>query len=152
MALNWREIVVIPEAEEDLPFPPGRPERQAEGRLVFREEPVGRFSVRWRPGEPGFGARHVLYLGDWSRRGEGGPAVALADYRAGSDHGFYLRDDAKLVLKALAPWRPRFIGRAEAIGKPLGQDLFAMLDAIHVKDDRLSEIRSWPRGDDPAED
>lgn len=144
--MRWQEIVVIPEIEEDVICDCcGLPARSAEGRLIHREEPLGRFSVRWRPGVPEHPARHVLYLGDWNRKGgmEDGPAVAAADYLGGENHGFYLRDDTPQLLKALKPWRPHFIRRDDAIGKPLGEVLFAMLDAIHVKDPRLQEIRGW---------
>ena len=144
--MRWQEIVVIPEIEEDVVCDCCRqPARSAEGRLVHREEPLGRFTVRWLPGVPDHPARHVLYLGDWNRRGgmDDGPAVAAAEYQGGASHGFYLRDDTPQILTALKPWRPHFIRRADAIGKPLGEVLFAMLDAIHVKDPRLQEIRSW---------
>lgn len=153
--MRWQEIVVIPEVEEGVTCDCcGRPARSAEGRLVHREVPLGRFSVRWIPGDPDHSARHVLYLGDWNRRGgmDDGPAVAAAEYRGGQAHGFYLRDDTSQLLKALKPWRPHYIRRHEAIGQPLGEVLFAMLDAIHVKDPRLQEIRGWavlPEGSDP---
>lgn len=144
--MRWQEIVVIPEVEEAVTCDCcGRPARSAEGRLVHHEAPLGRFSVRWVPGEPEHSARHVLYLGDWNRKGgmANGPAVAAAEYVGGTQHGFYLRDDTPEIMKALKPWRPHFIRRADAIGKPLGEVLFAMLDAIHVKDPRLQEIRGW---------
>lgn len=145
MSLRWQEVVVIPEAEEEVPCDCCRlPARRAEGRLLHREEEIGRFSVRWRPGVPEHPARHVLYLGDWSgRSAEARPAVAAADYLGGTDHGFRLRDDTPAILRSLGPWRPRFIRRGDAIGLPLGERLFAMLDAIHVKDPRLREIRGW---------
>lgn len=146
MAIRWQEIVVIPEVEEAVTCDCcGLPARSAEGRLTHREMPLGRFTVRWRPEDPEHLARHVLYLGDWTRRGgmDDGPAVAAAEYQGGVNHGFYLRDDTAQLLKALKPWRPRFIQRQEAIGQPLGDLLFAMLDAIHVKDPRLQEIRGW---------
>ena len=144
--MRWQEIVVIPEIEEDVTCDCcGEPARSVEGRLIHREEPIGRFTVRWRPGVPDHPARHTLYLGDWNRKGgmDDGPAVAAADYMGGEQHGFYLRDDTAVLLKSLKPWRPHFIRRADAIGKPLGEVLFAMLDAIHVKDPRLQEIRGW---------
>lgn len=144
--LRWQEIVVLPEAEEDVTCDHcGFPARRVEGRLVHTEAPVGRFTVRWRPGRPDHPARHVLYLGDWTRRGQapGGPQAAVAEFRGGVAHGFYLRDDPEAVLAALKPWRPRFVRRADAIGQPLGDLIFAMLDAIHVKDDRLAELREW---------
>jgi hypothetical protein len=145
MTLRWQEIVVIPEVEEELPCDCCRlPARRAEGRLAWREAPLGRYSVRWRPGEPSHGARYVLYLGDWTGRlAQDPPRVAAADLVAGPAGGFVLRDDAPRLLRSLGRWRPRFIRRADAIGKPLGERLFAMLDAIHVKDPRLSEMRGW---------
>jgi hypothetical protein len=145
VSLRWQEIVVIPEAEEEVRCDCcGFPARRVEGRLVHREEPIGRFTVRWRPARPDHPARHVLYLGNWSRRSADDPAMAaVAEYLGGEGHGFYLRDDASAVLKALAPWKPIFVRRADAIGKPLGQAIFAMLDAIHVKDPRLQELRGW---------
>lgn len=150
MTLRWQEIVVIPETEEEIRCDCcGFPARRVEGRLLHREETIGRFTVRWRPGRPDHPARHVLYLGNWTRRSLQDPAmVAAAEYLGGERHGFYLRDDAATILKALAPWKPIFVRRADAIGKPLGQAIFAMLDAIHVKDPRLQELRRWaPAGD-----
>lgn len=151
MTMRWQEVVVLLEGEEDVVCDHcGFPARRVEGRLVHREEPAGRFTVRWRPGRVDHPAQHVLYLGDWTRRGgmQDGPAVAVADYRGGEGYGFYLRDDAEVLLRALKPWRPRFVRRADAIGKPLGETIFALLDAIHVKDSRLAEIRGWdaPQG------
>ena len=145
MAMRWQEIVVIPEVEEEVTCDCcGLPARSAEGRLERHEAPLGRFSVRWRPGEPDHPARHVLYLGNWNSRSiQDGPAVAVADYRGGEHHGFTLRDDTPQLLKALKPWRPRFIRRHDAIGRPLGEMIFVLLDAIHVKDPRLQEIRGW---------
>lgn len=146
--MRWQEIVVIPEVEEVVTCDCcRRPTRSVEGRLTLHEEPLARFNVRWQPGHPEHSARHVLYLGDWTRKGgmQDGPAVAAADYQGGDRHGFYLRDDAAQLLPALKPWRPHYIRRADAIGKPLGERLFAMLDAIHVKDSRLLELREWGR-------
>ena len=83
--MRWQEIVVIPETEEDVTCDCcGQPARSVEGRLVHREEPIGRFTVRWRPGVPEHPARHTLYLGDWNRKGgmDDGPAVAAADVPA----------------------------------------------------------------------
>ena len=102
---------------------------------------------------PEHAARHVLYLGDWTRRSaDARPSVAAADYWGGEDPGFRLRDDTPALLRALGPWRPRFIRRADAIGQPLGERLFAMLDAIHVKDPRLQEIRRLGRRGRPGPD
>ena len=144
--MRWQEIVVLPEVEEEVTCDCcGKPARSAEGRLEHREVPIARFTFRWRPTDPSHPARHVLYLGDWTRKGgmDDGPAVAAADYLGGEKHGFYLRDDAAQLLKMLKSWRPRYIRRADAIGTPLGEKLFAMLDAIHVKDPRLQGIRAW---------
>lgn len=148
MSLRWQEVVVIPEDDEAVRCDCcDAPARRAEGRLLHREAEIGRFSVLWRPGVPEHAARHVLYLGDWTRgRAEARPEVAAADYWGGADPGFRLRDDTPALLRALGPWRPRFIRRADAIGQPLGERLFAMLDAIHVKDPRLQEIRGWAEG------
>lgn len=145
MSLRWQEVVVVPEVEEDVPCECCRqPARRAEGRLSHNESPLGRYTVRWRPGVPDHAARHVLYLGSWVARSvHAPPTAAVADFRGGPEGGFSLRDDAADLLHALAPWRPRFVRRADAIGQPLGETLFAMLDAVHVKDPRLSEIRSW---------
>jgi len=145
MSLRWQEIVVIPEAEEDLGCDCcGLPARRAEGRLLHREAPLARFTVRWRPGVADHAARHVLFLGHWAAgSAEGPPALAAADYRGGSDHGFTLLDELPALMRALAPWRPRYVRRAEAIGQPRGAAIFSMLDAIHVKDPRLAEVRGW---------
>lgn len=153
MRLRWQEIVVIPELEEQVPCEHcGQPALRAEGRLMHREAHLARFSVRWRPGEPDHPALHVLYLGNWATRSiEDAPAVAAADYLGGEAHGFYLRDDTPQLLKALRRWRPHFIRRHDAIGQPLGEALFAMLDAIHVKDPRLQEIRGWAVVPEPPE-
>ena len=143
--LRWQEVVVLPDADEALACDCCRQRaRRVEGRLLHREAELGRFSVRWRPGHPDHAALHVLYLGDWTRgRADQPPSVAAADYHGGADHGFRLRDDTPVLLRSLGPWRPRHVRRADAIGQPLGERLFAMLDAIHVKDQRLSEIRGW---------
>ncbi|NAZ35463.1 hypothetical protein [Rubellimicrobium sp. CFH 75288] len=145
MSLRWQEIVVIPEHEEPVACECcGEEAWRVEGRLVHREVPVGRFTVRWRPGVPEHPARHVLYLGEWgARRGDDPPRVAAADYWGGAAHGFYLVDDPGPLLRALAPWRPRFLRRADLVGTAAGQRVFAMLDAIHVKDGRLRELRDW---------
>jgi phosphoribosylformimino-5-aminoimidazole carboxamide ribotide isomerase len=120
------------------------PARRREGRL---DPPRGaacalhRALAARRPDHP---ARHVLYLGDWQRRGgmEDGPAVAAPTTGAAEPTASTCATMPPL-LKALKPWRPHYIRRAEAIGQPLGPVLFAMLDAIHVKDPRLQEIRGW---------
>jgi hypothetical protein len=154
MRLRWQEIVVIPEVEEEVPCEHcGQSALRSEGRLEHREMPLARFSVRWRPGDPQHPALHVLYLGNWATRSvQDGPAVAAADFLGGSGGGFYLRDDAPQLLKSLKPWRPFFIQRAHAIGQSLGEELFAMLDAIHVKDPRLQEMRSWAVPPEPRAD
>lgn len=145
MSLRWQEVVVIPEAEEDLACECcGQPARRAEGLLLHREEEAGRFSVRWRPGHPDHPARHVLYLGNWRRRtAEDRATLAVADFLGHPDPGFRLLDEAPALMQALAPWHPRLVRRADAIGQPLGERLFALLDAVHVKDPRLQEIRGW---------
>ena len=145
MSLRWQEVVVLPDADEAVACECCKgPARRVEGRLLRHEAELGRFSVRWRPGVRAHPARHVLYLGDWTRgRADHPPSVAAADYPGGADAGFRLLDDTPVLLRALGPWRPRYIRRADAIGLPLGERLFAMLDAIHVKDQRLAEIREW---------
>ncbi len=145
---------MIPEVEEPVPCEHcGRPALRSEGRLEHREAPIARFSVRWRPEDPAHPALHVLYLGDWaSRNVADAPAVAAADFVGGAGGGFYLRDDAPVLLKQLRPWKPFFIQRAHAIGQKLGQELFAMLDAIHVKDPRLQDMRGWVAVAEPPSD
>lgn len=149
MSLRWQEIVLIPEGEEEVACDCcGQPAIRAEGRLLYLEAPLARYAVRWRPADPWHPARHILYLGDWTGHdgtgsGNDRRAVAVADYRGGPDHGFHLRDDAASLTRALDPWRPHHVRRADAIGRPLGERIFAMLDAIHVKDPRLAPIRSW---------
>ena len=147
MSLRWQEIVLIPEGEEDVPCECcGLPAARVEGRLLHQEAHLARYAVRWRPEDPAHLARHTLYLGDWTGRdGARGErrAVAVAEFRGGPDGGFSLRDDAERLTRALEPWRPHRVGRAEAIGLPLGDRLFAMLDAIHVKDPRLAAVRGW---------
>lgn len=144
MSLRWQEVVVLPEESEMVRCDCcGAPARRIEGSLLHREEPVGRYTARWRPGERDHACRFVLYLGDWGGRRPGERSVAAADLVPGLAGGFVLRDDTPRLMRALAPWRPRFVRRAEAIGKPLGQRIFALLDAVVVKDQRLRELREW---------
>lgn len=52
------------------------------------------------------------------------------------DAGDRLREVAELAGRALA--------RHEVVGRPLAQQVFAIVDAVYMTEPGLDEIRGWP--------
>jgi hypothetical protein len=79
-------------------------------------------------------------VGDWGD--EATPAersVARIHYQIGENEGFAVLDADDAAVDGLARNR---LKRADIIGKPLAQQIFAVCDAVYLQDGRLRELRS----------
>jgi hypothetical protein len=120
----------------------GTDTRRVWGYVHRGMEPEAAYFVEWTLGKvDGHGAHFDLIVGQW---GDGtGPsdkvAVSLEFRRTERGPEFMVIDagSRRIAENELAG---RALSRAEVIGTPLAQDVFGIVDAIWLRDGRISEV------------
>ena len=100
------------------------------------------YYVQWTPKKLDHGANFDLVVGTF---GEGSLAkdrfaVSLA-YRVVQNGPEFMVIDAAHRPHAKGDLAGRALQRAEVIGRPLANEVFALVDAIYLMDDRIAELR-----------
>ena len=66
----------------------------------------------------------------------------MGDHDLRSRRGSFGVVDAEAEPEGTPP-APRVLSRAQVVGQPIAEEVFAIADAIFMKDPRLEEIRGW---------
>lgn len=120
----------------------GTETRRVWGFVSDAGEVLAAYYVGWTLDRPDHSARFELILGRWGdEAGAGDRAWVVLEHRVVEGEGAFrvvdapLPDDGKAELAAAA------LKRDEVIGTPLAAQVFAIADAIFMKDARLEEVR-----------
>jgi hypothetical protein len=112
----------------------GHPTRALEGFVYLGPEPRAAYAVRWTPASPPHGAVVDLVLGAWGH-GSGPGERRLVSLRYGpgpQGNGFRVVDARSSPGVAAQATR-----RDEVVGRPLGDEVMGLLDAIWIQDPRV---------------
>jgi hypothetical protein len=119
----------------------GKQSRRIWGFVYESGIPHAVYYVHWTAGHVAdSGALWDIVVGEWGD--EATPAersVARVHYQTGENEGFAVLDADDAAIDGLARNR---LKRADIIGKPLAQQIFAVCDAVYLQDGRLHELRS----------
>ena len=105
---------------------------------------VAAYYVSWTIGKQDHGAAFDLILGAWGNNGgcEDRATVTL-DYRVGEGGSWFRVENAAEHFLAGNQLSGHSCTRADVIGTPLAEQVFAIGDAILLGDPRLDEVRGW---------
>ena len=144
--LDWRALELEPTGSEDFgPCPCcGDMSRTVWGFVHSAAETLAAYYVQWTLDNPNEGAHFDLIIGKWgdatSKRDR--DAVSL-EYRVVEGQGSFMVIDAASRPVAESELVGRCLGRRQVVGKPIGEEVFAIVDVILVNDERIEEVRNW---------
>jgi hypothetical protein len=147
-ALDWRILRVEPTGSKD--FGPcsccGNMSRTVRGFVHSPKTTLAAYFVQWTLNAPEHGATFDLIVGNWGEDAgaQDRQAVSLA-YRLLEGEGSFMVIDADSRPVADPSIADRALRRDQVIGTSLADDVFAIVDAVFMKEDRIEEVRSWSR-------
>lgn len=143
--LDWQALAVEPlKSAEGRCDCCGTATRRVWGAVSQDGGSLAAYYVGWTVERPDHGARFELVVGSWGEEADAGErAWVELEYRLVDGEGAFMvvdaagPDDAKAGLAATA------LRRDDVIGTPLAPQVFAIVDAVIMKDARLEELRGW---------
>ena len=113
--------------------------------LIHRDgEGIAAYFVGWAAQRPDHGASFDLILGKWSDSTTNQERYAIAlDYRIVEASPPFTVVDALGRLASGNDLAGSALKRSEVIGTPVAPQVFALIDAIYIGDQRLHELREW---------
>jgi hypothetical protein len=121
----------------------GNMSRTVWGFLYDAGRPLAAYYVHWTLGRIDHGANFDLVTGAWGEQSspQDRTVVAVAFRWMSSGPQFMIIDAQERPVAKSGSLAASAKRRDEVIGTPLASNLFAMLDAILLGDDRISELR-----------
>ena len=114
------------------------------GFIHSPQEALAAYYVHWTPDNPNHGAHFDLMIGKWGNNTTELDRKAISlEYRVIEGQGAFMVIDAANRPVADSPLIDKTLRRDEVIGKPIAQTVFALVDAVFIKDQRIQEIRGW---------
>jgi hypothetical protein len=143
-SLDWREFEI-----EESGFAGGQcdccgtPTKRVWGFVRRAGEPVGAYFVGWTDGKPDHGAAFDLILGKWGSSATKQDRYATAlDLRLIDGAPQFMVVDAANRVTSESPLVGTSLKRAEVIGTPIAENVFAVIDAVYMSD-CAHEVRDW---------
>lgn len=124
----------------------GKETVRVNGDVFHGEEFVSIYTVAWTKGQRSHGAEFSFIFGGW---GEGTTpmdrSVILLDFYCSHERGFGfgIADDVLQRRGNLKEFASNSLDRDALIGSPFASYLFAVSDAVYMKETRLDELRKW---------
>ena len=141
-ALNWRDLVVNEMGSKVYACDCcGSTTRRIWGWVDSGEKTIAAYFVNWVFGKWDHGVSFEVLVGRW------GDSASSADrgnvrlnYRTAIESPSFMVVDAERNDLS-----DHAFGRSEVIGTSLADHVFAIADAVLMKDTRLAEVRGWSR-------
>lgn len=110
------------------------------------EAPIAAYFVEWTPGHAEQAASFDLILGKWGPEFtlQDRKAVALAFRRLQNGPSFMVIDAADRPI-AKTSLISEALSRGQVVGNPVAETVFAVCDAIFLKDYRIAQLRDGNR-------
>ncbi len=144
--LNWESLGIEPTGSNDAgPCECcGFMSRTIWGFVHAPSATLAAYFVQWTLGNPEHGANFDLVIGEWEENTtKDDRRVAALEYRVFDGGGEFMVIDAASRPVSGGEIASTALFRDQVVGKPIANDLYAIVDAIFMKDDRLEEIRTW---------
>jgi hypothetical protein len=144
--LDWRALQVEPTGSND--FGPcsccGNMSRTVWGFVHSPASTVAAYFVQWTLNNPGHGANFDLIIGKWGNQAipKDRQAVSL-EYRVIEQQGSFMVIDPTMRPVATNSLVGSALKREEVVGQSIAQNVFAIVDAVFMKDERIREIQQW---------
>ena len=144
--LDWQTLQV--EQTGNKEFGPcsccGNMSRTIWGFVHSHNSTLAAYFVQWTLNNPQHGANFDLIVGAWGKGTDAQDRKAVSlEYRVIEHRGEFMVIDASARPVADPSMAKETLRRDQIIGRPLAQEIFAIVDAIIVKDERIREIQSW---------
>jgi len=113
--------------------------------FVYRDGgAVGTYFVGWAERRPDHGASIELILGEWGDTATRQQRYVVAlDCRIVEASPQFMVVDAEGRLPSADDLAGSALKRSEVVDTPLAPQVFALVDAIYMRDPRLEKIRNW---------
>lgn len=143
--LDWQQLTIEPAGSEDGACDCcGTTTRRAWGFVACDDQGLAGYVVGWTLGKPDHGAVFDLILGRWGDdTGAADRCTVSLDYRVVDGAAAFMvvtRPESAAAQSALVETA---LAREQVIGTPLAQAVFAVADAVLMKDARVGELRIW---------
>jgi hypothetical protein len=111
------------------------------GDLSIDDHALAVYYVSWTTGAPEHKPRIDFVVGAWGEGTDPAQRVLISLlFRPASDGGSFMVVDADDKLATYRKVCGRAMRRAEVLGTPLGQEIFALVDALWASDPRIAEV------------
>lgn len=143
--MDWNDLVIEQaRSDEGVCDCCGTTTRRVRGLVSSAEGTVAAYLVAWTLGRPEHGAFFDLIIGKWeSETTAGDRAVVSLEYRVAEEGAAFMVVDRADGAAGFAELAEHALKRDEVIGTPLAQQVFALVDAIYMKDPRVAELQDW---------
>lgn len=143
--LDWRTLQIEPTGSTD--FGPcsccGNMSRTVWGFVHSVDSTLAAYFVQWTLNSPQHGANFDLVIGEWGESTTQDRQAASLEYRVLENRGEFMVIDAITRPVANTSVANEALRRDQIIGTPLAEGIFAIVDAIFTRDERIQEIRDW---------
>ena len=143
--LDWQQLTVEPANGEDgVCDCCGTTTRRVGGFVSCRGKAVAAYFVGWTLDKPDHGAAFDLIVGAWGETtGPSDRSAVFLGYRVVDGSGAFMvvaRPGSPVAMSELSG---SVLGREQVIGTPLAHQVFAVADAVFMKDPRVAPLREW---------
>jgi len=108
------------------------------------EATLAAYFVQWTLGSPNDGAHFDLIIGKWGDKTTSKDRqVTSVEYRVVDKQPGFMVIDATTRPIADNSLANTALRRDQVIDKPIAQDIFAIVDAVFMKEERIEEVRNW---------
>ena len=109
---------------------------------AFREDAIiAAYFVHWTLGRPDHGANFDFIIGTWGNEtAENDRQAVSLEFRLIENSPQFMVIDAKDRPVAESELVKTVLSRADVIGTPIAQEVFDLVDAVWLHDERISEL------------
>ena len=144
--LNWPDLLVELDESVDFACPCcGHPSRAVWGRVSDTTGALATYKIEWTLRDRLHGAHFDLIIGDWDEAAtrDNRAGVSLV-YRAETERsGFMLLDARDRWSEHRAGIASTTLARTDIEATPVADEVYAIVDAVWMRDGRIDEIRGW---------
>lgn len=119
----------------------GRTSKTIWGDLATTESALAVYYVSWTVAAPEHEPKIDLIVGAWGDGADPESRILVSLlFRPAADGGSFMVVDADDRLTSYRTLCGRAMRRAEIVGRPLGEEIFALVNALWAGDPRISEV------------
>ena len=145
MGLHWQSLGAEPTTESSASCDCcGTRTNRISGFVNDGEADVAAYVIRWTQESPDHGVSFDIIFGRWGDHAHPSDRVGVSldlRWHDGAPQFMVVDCEGRTISGSSLFQKP--LKRSEVIGTQLANDIFAIVDAIYMKDQRLDEVRHW---------